>query len=663
MKSGTAILGTIVTVFLLSTAGALYLVSSGSGAPHYRGAVSLVRQIQQLSSDWSVEIARVKSDPFADFDSLAAYIPRMARLKDRLRDTTREIGDLPDRLASDINVYRSAIDAKEERIERFKTGYAVVRNSVRYLPLAASNVVQQAGTAGDDALARSVSNLVQDMNAWLAAPNDAGKARLGGELERLREASVTYPPPLANAIANLLSHAEVLLGRQGPTEDLFRGATSNEISDLTERLVGNLEFELGRKETLTSYYEGGILGAVVLLALFWVVLAFQSRVRARAAAPAPAPADLAAAPPPVPLSVLTPPPAEVPAPAAEHLAPAEPPARRPAPEPAAVEVANPGEAGEVREAGGATESLAEAAPAPAAAPAHAPIPTLTPASAPAPAPASDIEPDPFPDALSLAHDPAPDEPALDPIVESAMVNAFLIECASRNLAASSARVTAGIDRLRQTQDRLRAVFQDSDLLLDTHDGTDPEEEMETASAVALGIYREVNAIADVARRLSSFEGLPNGRADQTLVDVNSCIGEAIEATGAEDAATVAAKLGPMPEVFASRTDILLMLGKIIENSIHAVEGLEDRPATIKIDTVRKNDEILITVIDNGVGMSADKRAKVFQPFYTTRDGAVGLGLAFASHLAGKYEGSIKINSLPGQGTVTRITLPAGSPEA
>ena len=626
MKSGTAILGTIVTVFLLSTAGALYLVSSGSGAPHYRGAVSLVRQIQQLSSDWSVEIARVKSDPFADFDSLAAYIPRMARLKDRLRDTTREIGDLPDRLASDINVYRSAIDAKEERIERFKTGYAVVRNSVRYLPLAASNVVQQAGTAGDDALARSVSNLVQDMNAWLAAPNDAGKARLGGELQRLREASVTYPPPLANAIANLLSHAEVLLGRQGPTEDLFRGATSNEISDLTERLVGNLEFELGRKETLTGYYEGGILGAVVLLALFWVVLAFQSRVRGRAGAPAPA-ALVADAPVPVPAPLGAP-------------APADPPAL----EPAAAGVAGLQEAGDPREAAGA----AEAAPAP----------------APVPAPAPGVEPDdPFPDALSLAHDTAPDEPALDPIVESAMVNAFLIECTSRNLAASSARVTAGIDRLRQTQDRLRTAFQDSDFLLETHDGTDPEEEMETASAVALGIYREVNAIADVAQRLASFDGLPNGRADQTLVDVNSCIGEAIEATGAEDAATVAAKLGPMPEVFASRTDILLMLGKIIENSIHAVEGLEDRPATIKIDTVRKNDEILITVIDNGVGMSADKRAKVFQPFYTTRDGAVGLGLAFASHLAGKYEGSIKINSLPGQGTVTRITLPAGSPEA
>ena len=97
--------------------------------------------------------------------------------------------------------------------------------------------------------------------------------------------------------------------------------------------------------------------------------------------------------------------------------------------------------------------------------------------------------------------------------------------------------------------------------------------------------------------------------------------------------------------------------------MHAVAGLDDRQGTIKIDTARKNDEILITIIDNGVGMTPDKRAKIFKPFYTSREGAMGLGLPLAGHLAGKYKGAIKVNSLPGQGTVTRITLPAALPEA
>ena len=616
MKSGTVILGIIVSIVLLSAAGAFHFVAGNGSEPHYRTTISLIRQIQQLSSHWSVELARVKSDPFSDFDSLAVYIPRMARLKDRLVDSSRQITDLPDRLAGDLSAFRSAVNAKEERIERFKTGHAVVRNSARYLPVAAGNALRQAGAAGDDELRRSVSAFIDDLNAWLAAPDDAAKRRLAGELGRLREASVTYPPLLANALANLLAHAEVLLEKQEPTEELYRGATSNENSQTTDRLVGDLEFELARKETLATWYQGGTLGAVGVLALFWIVLAFLPRARA--------------APPAVALSAAGPSPFD-------SLAPPDQP---PAPENA--DPARPGDAEEAGTSGPAPEATKAAAEA---------APVLSP------------EPDPFPAVLSSASDePLPAARRVDePLLESAMLGAFLIECTARNLAVSAERVGAGMDRLRQAQDRLRSAFRESDFLLEAPDGADPEDQMETAAAAASGIHREVNRIADVARRLASFEGLPNGRAVHALVDVNACIEEAIAATGAEDAATVAVKLGAMPEIFATIPEIRLMIGEILENSIHAVEGVEGRPPTIKIDTARKNDELLITIIDNGVGVDAERRAKVFQPFYTTRDGAVGLGLTFANHLARKYEGSIKINSLPGQGTVTRITLPAGSP--
>ena len=618
MKTGTVILGTIVSIVLLAAAGAFHFVAGNGSEPHYRTTISLVRQVQQLSSNWSVELARVKADPFADFDSLAAFIPRMARLKDRLFDTTRQITDLPDRLAGDLGAFRSAVNAKEERIERFKTGHAVVRNSARYLPLAAGNALRQAGAAGDDELRRSVSAFIDDLNAWLAAPDDAAKRRLAGDLRRLREASVTYPLPLANALANLLAHAEVLLEKQEPTEELYRGATSNEISQTSDRLVGDLEFELARKETLATWYQGGTLGAVGLLALFWIVLAFLPRTRA--------------APPAAALSAAGPSPFD-------SLAPPDQP-----PAPVNADPARPGDAEEAETSGPAPEATKAAAEA---------APVLSP------------EPDPFPAALSPASDePLPAAPRVDePILESAMLGAFLIECTARNLAVSAERVGAGMDRLRQAQDRLRSAFRENDFLLEAQDAADPEDEMEAAAAAASGIHREVNRIADVARRLASFEGLPNGRADHALVDVNACIEEAIAATGAEDAATVAVKLGAMPEIFATIPEIRLMIGEILENSIHAVEGVEGRPPTIKIDSARKNDELLVTIIDNGVGVDAERRAKVFQPFYTTRDGAVGLGLTFANHLATKYEGSIKINSLPGQGTVTRITLPAGSPAA
>ena len=600
MKSGAIILGAVVSALLLAAAGTLYVLAGSNGEPHYRTSISLVRQVQQLSSNWSIEIARVKADPFADFDSLAAFIPRMARLKDELSETAQRIPGLPDRLASSLNAYLSAVEAKEERIERFKSGYAIVRNSTRYLPLATAAVTSQAREAGDEDLAHSITTLAQDMTSYLATPTDTARERLSAELQRLREKSVGYPLPLANTLANLSAHAEVLLEKQEPNERLFAEATSSEISDLSDRLTDSLEFELGSAEVVATYYEGGILGVFGVLTLFWIALALQQRSAAAPGAPEPA-RGVAAAPGPV---------LAVPAPETDTAPPPSPDAGGPATD----------------------EDAGDAHP-------DAPLLESEPRSDPGLA-------------ATAGHD-----------AEAAMVQGFLTECVAESLVSSTSRIADGMDRLRLAQNRLRTALRDSDVLLELDDGADLDEEMEAASAVSLSVRREANTIADVAKRLAAFSNLPNGETDHGMVDVNACIEEAIATTGAESAVTVARKLGTVPEIFASKTDIRLLVAKIIENSLHAVEGLDDRNGTIKIDTARKNDEILVTIIDNGVGITPDKRSKIFKPFYTSREGAMGLGLPLAGHLARKYEGGLKINSLPGQGTVARITLPSGLPEA
>ena len=588
MKIGALILGIIVSVLLLAAAGVLYTMAGSNGGQQYRTSIDLVRQIQQLSSSWSIETARVRSDPLADFDSLAAFIPRMARLKEGLSDAARRIPGLPDRLASDVRGYLSAIDAKEERIERFKTGYAVVRNSSRYLPLAATNVTRQAQEIDDAPLARSISMLTQDMNLYLATPTDTGKERLTADMEKLRGDSVAYPPPLANALANMLAHAEVLLARQAPIDLLFQEATSNEITDLADRLAGNLEFERSRQGALATNYERGVLAVIGVLALFWILLSVQQRARGGVSA-------------------------------AAHEAAAGTP-RDAVPE-AAI---------------GDYESL------------HAMA--LQDEFGNLPLGAIDRE-------LAAAVSASPAGLS----AETAMLYGYLAERVGDNVAAAAERVAARVDYLRQTHQRIHAALQGSEVMVELANGTDLDEEIEAGSAIANHVRREVNGIADLARRLASFSGLPNGDVDRDMVDVNACIEEVVSATRAEDSASVSKRLGNVPEIFASKTEIRLLLAQILENSVCAVEGLEERQGTIKIDTARRNEEILITIIDNGAGIAPDRRKQIFKPFYTSRDGAMGLGLTLAGHLVKKYEGGIKVNSLPGQGTVTRITLPTGTP--
>ena len=573
------------------------MAGSGSG-PLYRASIDAVRQIEQLSSSWSVEVARVKADPLADFDSLAAFIPRMARLKENLSDATRRIPDLPDRLASDVQVYLNAVAAKEERIERFKTGYAVVRNSTRYLPLAVANVTRQAEEIGDASLARAIPMLIQDVNLYFATPTSDGKERLSTEMTKLREASVAYPPPLANALANLLAHAEVLLERHAPTETLFQEATSNEITDLANPLAGNLEFELSRQESLATRYERGVLAAFGVLALFWIVLAVQQRARVDAAPPS--------------LEV----PADTPGEAASEAAAGDYDSLRP--------TAHRDKLGDL------------------------PLGDL---------PLGDLPLGDLGRELAAAAAAAPAGMS----AETAMLYRFRSERVGNNLAAAAERLATRMDHLRRTHQKIHAVLQDSEVMVELPDGSDLDAEIDASLAIANHARREVNGIADLARRLASYSGLPNGDVERDMVDINACIEEVVAGTRADVAASVKKRLGDVPEIFASRTEIRLLLAQIIENSVRAVEGLEDRKATIKIDTAQRNEEILITVIDNGGGITPDRRRQIFRPFYTSRDGAMGLGLTLAGHLVKKYEGGIRVNSLPGQGTVTRITLPTGIP--
>lgn len=662
MKTNSVILGVIVSVILLATAAVLYVSSGSSGEQRYRTSIDLVREIQQLSSGWSVEIARVKADPFADFDALTAFVPRMKRLKDDLSRAAREISDLPDRIGNDLRAYLNAIDAKEERIERFKTSYAVVRNSARYLPLATASVTQLAWDAKNEPLARAISSLVQDMNLYLATPTDAAKERLTGEVARLREASLTYPLPLTNALANLFSHAEVLLDKQRPMEDLFRQATSNDISDLTDKLADNLQFELGRKEIRSVYYERGILGIIVFLGLFWIGFAVRQRSQSRAAAEGRSgagavqlgPAQLAQiAAPQVPLPGESRAAPDIPAPTAAAPAPAE-------PHHVAEVIPLPATFAESPSRATFEESPSRAAFA--ESPSRAAFADELLADSES-RPAREESMFAGADAVSsFAGAPSfTARPASEPSEGFTVQQGFLADCVATSLTASTARIATGIDRLRMIQNRIRGALQDNDALLEMYDGADLEEEMEAATAVAASVRREANAIADVAKRLASSSGTSDRDGSHDMIDVNACIDEVLEITGAESAATIAKRLGNLPEIFASKADIRLLLEKIIENSVHAVDGLDDRNGTIKIDTARKNDEILITIIDNGVGIPSDRRTKIFRPFYTSRDGAMGLGLPLASHLVKKYEGAIKLNSLPGQGTVTRITLPAGLP--
>lgn len=87
-----------------------------------------------------------------------------------------------------------------------------------------------------------------------------------------------------------------------------------------------------------------------------------------------------------------------------------------------------------------------------------------------------------------------------------------------------------------------------------------------------------------------------------------------------------------------------------------------REGRIHVDVEQTGSDVLIQVRDNASGMSPEVVRRIFEPFYTTRDGTggTGLGLAIVESVIRRHRGAIRVTSEPGLGTTFFITLPGAS---
>jgi signal transduction histidine kinase len=67
--------------------------------------------------------------------------------------------------------------------------------------------------------------------------------------------------------------------------------------------------------------------------------------------------------------------------------------------------------------------------------------------------------------------------------------------------------------------------------------------------------------------------------------------------------------------------------------------------------------------DTGHGIAPEHLPKVFEPYFTTKEVGIGLGLALTKQIVDEHDGRIEISSQPGQGTLVRLQLPVGEPRA
>ncbi len=90
--------------------------------------------------------------------------------------------------------------------------------------------------------------------------------------------------------------------------------------------------------------------------------------------------------------------------------------------------------------------------------------------------------------------------------------------------------------------------------------------------------------------------------------------------------------------------------------LNAIQAMPDG-GTLQVRLAMGEDNLLIVIRDNGVGIQPENLSRVFDPYYTTKNDGTGLGLAMSAKIVEEHGGRIKIASVPGQYTEVRIVLP------
>jgi signal transduction histidine kinase/CheY-like chemotaxis protein len=169
--------------------------------------------------------------------------------------------------------------------------------------------------------------------------------------------------------------------------------------------------------------------------------------------------------------------------------------------------------------------------------------------------------------------------------------------------------------------------------------------------------------AETVRRIQEFTRV---RVDSRLfieVDVNELVNDVIEFTRTrwknEALArgvqiSIVKEFGEIPVMMGDPSGLREVFTNLIINSVDAMPD----GGTITVHTYRNGDRAIITVSDDGLGMSADIQQRIFEPFFTTKGkSGNGLGLSMCYGIVSRHQGEINVSSVPGKGTTFTVSLP------
>jgi two-component system nitrogen regulation sensor histidine kinase NtrY len=172
------------------------------------------------------------------------------------------------------------------------------------------------------------------------------------------------------------------------------------------------------------------------------------------------------------------------------------------------------------------------------------------------------------------------------------------------------------------------------------------------------IIKQVDDLKNLVNEFSSFARMPS--SNPSLNNLNDVINEAL-VLFQEGHKEIDFKLNIAPNLpmfSLDREQIKRVIINLLDNAVAAVNG----NGTIAIETSFNQDLQIVTlkVSDNGCGISAEDKPRLFEPYFSTKKSGTGLGLAIVSTIISDHNGYIRVRDNEPRGTLFIVELPINS---
>ena len=179
-----------------------------------------------------------------------------------------------------------------------------------------------------------------------------------------------------------------------------------------------------------------------------------------------------------------------------------------------------------------------------------------------------------------------------------------------------------------------------------------KEDVDTLIEETLDGSTRVKQIVEDLRNFSRLD-----EAERKLADIHDGLNSTLSILKKEigDSITVHKNYGKIPKIECMPGQLNQVFMNLLQNAIHAVKG----PGNIRIETKLIDDSVMITITDDGIGISEEDIGKIFEPFFTTKDvgKGTGLGLSISYKIIENHGGTFSVTSKQGEGTTFTIKIP------